>query len=127
MTCNVSSYSKGKRVEKTVIEDVEDYVEERLYSDFSKAVKRVLYKTDNGKAGVLLMSKLVYLIEKVGVGFHSEDLAGHLQKVDLNESGSLDRFDFMRWYVVEEASMESADEAERLVGWGCKTILIYLQ
>ena len=45
---------------------------------------------------------------------------GHLQKVDPNESGSLDRFDFVRWYVDREVYLDSAEEAERLVGWVCK-------
>ena len=67
------------------------------------------------------------MIETLGEGFHSEDLAGHLRKVDPNESGSLDRFDFVRWYVDEEISLESAEEVERLVGWGCKVSLMDLQ
>ena len=52
------------------------------------------------------------------MGFHGEDLAGQLQKVDPNESGSLDRFPFVMCYVElfegpdgnkleEEVSMES--------------------
>ena len=48
----------------------------------------------------------------------------HLQKVDPNESGSLDRFSFVRWYMEEEVSLESAEEAERLAGWGCKFSLM---
>ena len=54
----------------------------------------------------------------LGEIFHSEELAVHLLKIDPNESGSLDRFAFVRWYVDEEVSLESAEEAERLVGWG---------
>ena len=54
-------------------------------------------------------------------------MAGHLRKVDPNESGSLDRFDFMRWYVDEEISLESTEEGQRLVGWACKTILLDIQ
>ena len=41
---------------------------------------------------------------------------GQLRKVDPNESGSLDRFDFVRWYVDKEISLEYAEEADRLVG-----------
>ena len=32
------------------------------------------------------------------------DLAGNLWKVDPNESGSLDRFDFVRWYVLQSGT-----------------------
>ena len=49
-------------------------------------------------------------------GFHSEELAGYLRKVDPNESGSLYRFAFVRWYVEEEVSLDSAEEEECLVG-----------
>ena len=41
-------------------------------------------KIDNVKDGVLPSSKFVDLIEKIGEGFHSEDLAGHLRKIDPN-------------------------------------------
>ena len=51
----------------------------------------------------------------------------HLRKLDPNESVSLDRFAFVRWYVGKEVSMVSVEEAERLVGWGCKIRLIDLQ
>ena len=61
------------------------------------------------------------------VRWYGEDLAGHLQKVDPNESGGLDRFAFVRWYVDEEVSLDSAEEAKTLVGWGCKFSLIDLQ
>ena len=50
-----------------------------------------------------------------------------MQKVDPNECGSLDRFAFLRWYVDDEVSLDSAYKAERLVGWGCMVILIDLQ
>ena len=50
-----------------------------------------------------------------------------LRKVDPNESGSLDRFAFLRWYVDKVVSLDSAEEAERLVGWGCKVSLTDLQ
>ena len=49
-----------------------------------------------------------------------------MQKVDPNESSSLDRFDFVRWYVVEEVSMDSTEETESLVGWNCNIILMKL-
>ena len=39
------------------------------------------------------------MIDTIGEGFHGEELAGHLRKVDLNESGSLGRFSFGWWYV----------------------------
>ena len=56
-------------------------------------------------------------------GRHVGGLAGRLQKLDPNESGSLDCFTFVRWYVElvevpggdkldEEVSMESTEEAE---------------
>ena len=51
----------------------------------------------------------------------------HLQKVEPNESGSLDRFYFVRWYVDEEVSMDSTEEVEILVGWGCKVSLMDIQ
>ena len=40
-------------------------------------------------------------------GLNSEDLEGNLWKVDPNESGSLEHFDFLRWYVDEEVSLDS--------------------
>ena len=52
----------------------------------------------------------------LGEGFHIEDMAGHPHKVDTNESVSLDRFPFVRWYVGEEVSLDSIEEEERLVG-----------
>ena len=74
-------------------------------------------KIDNGKDGALPLSKFVDLIETLGGGFHSEELTGHLGEVDPNESGSLERFSFVRWCVDEEVSLNSAEEEERLVGW----------
>ena len=53
MTGNIPSSSKGKTGKQTVIEDVEDDVDERPDSDFSKAAARVFDIIDNGKAGVL--------------------------------------------------------------------------
>ena len=51
----------------------------------------------------------------------------HLQKVDPNESGRLDRFYFVRWYVDDEVSLESTEKVENLVGWVCKVSLMDLQ
>ena len=70
------------------------------------------------------MSKFFDLIETLGEDFYSEDLSGHMRKVDPNESGSLECLTVVRWYVLKEVSMESAEEAESLVGWGCKVILM---
>ena len=58
------------------------------------------------------------MIQIIGVGFHGEDLADQLRKVDPNESGSLDHFSFVMCYVElfegpdgnkleEEVSLES--------------------
>ena len=117
MTGNITLSPKGRTGEKTVMEDVEDDVYELPDSDISKAAVRVFEKIDNGKDGVLPSSKFVEFIETLVEVFQSEDLVVHLQKVEPNESGSLDRFSFLRWYVDEEVSLESAEEAERLVGW----------
>ena len=54
-------------------------------------------------------------------------MVGHLWKLEPNESSILDRFDFVRWYMDEEIYMESSEEAERLVGWGCKVSLMGIQ
>ena len=77
-------------------------------SDFSKSTSGVFDKIDNGKDGALLLSKYVDLIETLGEGFHSDDLAVHLRKVDTNESVNLDRFTFVRLYVDEEVSLDYA-------------------
>ena len=52
---------------------------------------------------------------------------GHLRKVDSNESGSLDHFAFVRWYMDKEVSMDSAYEGGCFVGWACKASLMDLQ
>ena len=127
MTGNIPLSSKGRTCEKNVIKYVEDDIDELTDADFSKAATRLFDKTDNRKDGVLPSSKFVDLIETLGKGFHSEELAGHLRKVDSNESGSLDRFAFVRWYVDEEVSLDSAEEAELLVGWDCKVSMLDLQ
>ena len=50
-----------------------------------------------------------------------------MEKVYPKESGIFDSFAFLRWYVEKEVSLESSDEAELLVGWGCKVVLMDLQ
>ena len=118
VTGHIPSSSKGKTGKKTVIEDVEDDIDELPDSDFSRATVRLFYEIDNGKAGLLPSSKFGDLIQIIGVGFHGEDLAGQLRKVDPNESGSLDHFPFVMCYVElfegpdgnkleEEVSLES--------------------
>ena len=52
---------------------------------------------------------------------------GNLRKLYPNESGSLDRFAFVRWYVYKEVSMDYTEESERLLGWVCKVSLMDLQ
>ena len=96
MTGNIPSSSKGRTALNTVIEDVEDELDELPDSDFSNSATILFDKIDNGKDGVLPSSKFVDLIETLREDFHSKDLAGYLQKVDQNESGSLERFDFLR-------------------------------
>ena len=44
-------------------------------------------------------------------------MEGNLRKLDPNESGSLDSFAFVMWYVDKEVSLDSTEEAEHLVGW----------
>ena len=53
----------------------------------------------------------------LGENFHIEELVGHLRKVDPHKSGILDRFAFVGWYVDEEVSLGSAEEAEHLMDW----------
>ena len=67
------------------------------------------------------------MIETLGEGVHSEELAGHMQKVDPHESGSLECFAFVRWYVDKDISLESAEEAAHLVVWDCKVSLMDIQ
>ena len=52
-----------------------------------------------------------------GGGSNSEGMVGHMRKVDLNESGSFERFSFVRCYVDEEVSLDSVEEAEFLTSW----------
>ena len=79
-----------------MIEDVENDVYEISDSYFSKAAARFFDEIYHGKAGFLPFSRFFELIETLGEGFHSEDLASHLHRVDPNESGSLDYFAFVR-------------------------------
>ena len=73
-----------------MIEYMEDDVNGIPDSDFAKAAARVFYKIDHGKDGVLSMSKFVDLNDTLGEGFHSEELLGHMRKVDPQKSGGLD-------------------------------------
>ena len=93
-----------------MIEDVEYDIDELTNSYFSKAAAIIFDEVDHWEDVVLQSSNSVDLIEILVEGFHSEDLAGHLLKVYPNESGSLDRFAFLRWYVEEEVSMDSSEE-----------------
>ena len=54
-----------------MMEDVEDGVDELSDSDFSKAIAILFDKKDNGKDGVLTLSKFVDFIETLGECFHS--------------------------------------------------------
>ena len=108
-------------------EDVEDDIYELPDSGFVKYAAIIFDKLDNGKDGILPPPKFVDFIATLGEDFHSVDLAGHLRKLDPNEIGSLDCFAFVRWYVEEEVSQNYAEEAEHLVGWACKVIMMNLQ
>ena len=50
-----------------------------------------------------------------------------MRKVYPNQSGGLGRFSFVGWYVDEEVYLDSSDEADSLVGWGCNISLLDLQ
>ena len=115
MAGNITSSSKGNRVENNGTEDVEDDVDKLPDSYFDKDAVRVFDKIDNGKAGILPLSKVFELIETLEEGFESGDFDSHMWKVDLNESGRLDFFAFVRWYVVEEVSLDSVEEADHFV------------
>ena len=126
MTGNITKSYQGKTAKNTVIEDVEYDVYELTDSDFSKATVGIFDKIDNSKALAFSLSKFVDLTKTLGEGFHSEDLEGHLWKLDTNESGSLDRFPFVRCYVDEDLSLNSAEAAEMLLIWGYKVSLMDL-
>ena len=61
-----------------------DDLDELPDSDFPKSVTILFDKIDNGKDGFLPLSRFFDLIETLGEGFHSEDLVGHLHKVNPN-------------------------------------------
>ena len=85
-----------------MIEDVEDDIDELPDSDFAKAAAIISDEIDNGKDGALPLSRFVDLIETLGGGgVHIKELEVQLWKVDQNRIGSLDRFEFLRWYVDE--------------------------
>ena len=83
---------------------------------FFKAAARVFDKIYNGKAGVLPLSTFFDFIKTLGEVFYSEDLGDNLRKVYPNESGSLDHFAFVRWYVDEKVSLDSIEEAGNFGG-----------
>ena len=60
---------------------MEDDVYELPDTYFSKAAAIIFDKIDNGKDGVIPPSMFVDLIEILGEGFHSEEMAGNMRKV----------------------------------------------
>ena len=76
MSGYMSLLSKGKIGKNTLIEDVEDDVDELPDSDFSKSAARVFYEIDNRKADVLPLSNFVDLIETLREALLIEELAG---------------------------------------------------
>ena len=127
MTGDIPSSCKGNKGKTIVIKYVEDDVDELPDSDFSKSASILFDIIDIGKYCVLTQSKFAEFIETLGGGFHNEDMAGHLRKVHPNESGSLDHFYFIRCCVDKEVSLDSVEQADRLVGWGCKFNLMDIQ
>ena len=71
---------------------MEDDVDELPDLDFTNAAAIIFDKIYNGKDGVLPSSNFVDLIETLWEGFHSKDMAVHLQKVYPNGSDSLGPF-----------------------------------
>ena len=69
MTSNIPSSYKGNTGENTVIEYVEDDVDELPHSDFSKAAARLFDKIDHGKASVFPSSKFFESTETFGESF----------------------------------------------------------
>ena len=98
-----------------MIENVEYDVDKPPDSYFSKVAVIVFNEIDSGNDGVLASSRFVDFIETLDEGFNIEELAGHIWKAETNESGGLDCFDFVRWYMDEEVYLHSTEEAERLV------------
>ena len=66
MTVNIPLSFKGNTGKKTVIEYVEDDVDELPDSYFSKAAARVFDKKNNGKAGFLPFSKFLTRLKHLG-------------------------------------------------------------
>ena len=66
MTGNITLSYKVKTGEKTVIEDVDDDLDEITDTYFSKYDAREFYKVDHVKYGVLPLSKFVDLVENFG-------------------------------------------------------------
>ena len=69
---------QGKTAENTVLEA------ELTKSDFVKATAIIFDKIYQGKDIFLQLSKFVDLIETLGEGVHTEDLACHMRKIYLN-------------------------------------------
>ena len=67
------------------------------------------------------------MIATLGDVFNGKYMVVNMWKVDPNESGSLDCFACVRWYVDEEVYLDSVEEAECFVGWGCNIGLMNLQ
>ena len=64
-TCHI----QVKTDKNTLIEDVEDYIDELTDSDFAKAAAIIFDKIDNEKYGVLSWSNSVDFIETLGEFF----------------------------------------------------------
>ena len=69
MTGNITLSSKVNAGKNTVIENVEDDVDEHPYSDLAKYAARLFDKINIGKAEFLLSSKIVELVETLREGF----------------------------------------------------------
>ena len=106
---------------------MEDDVDGLSDSDCSKSAAILLDKIDHGKVGVLPSWNLFDLNKTLWDVFHSEEIEDYLSKVYPNETDSLDRFSFLRWYVDEEDFLDFADDAECLVSWGWNFSLIDIQ
>ena len=85
---------------------MEYYVNEIPYSYFSIDAAIVFAKIYHEKSGVLPSSNIFDLIEELEEGFYIKDLACNMQKVYSNESGSLERFVFVRWYADKEVYLD---------------------
>ena len=74
MTGIITSSSKFNIGKNTVMEDMEDDVDELPDSYFSKAAARLFDKIDHGKSGVIPSSKFVDLIKTLWEGLHGDYL-----------------------------------------------------